>query len=255
MKERLLTLKNWGGRFRSPLTISVLIVSFTLPLQAQIPDIQVLVASSDSPTIQSISLDSLYQNQGLLLTFAYANCSGACKPFLSSLHRVSEETMGLGTDYRILVVSLDPKETAIDMAGLAKQLGLNKNQGWIFGVVAHQNLIKLQKLSSFWVKPIANTDQFDHPLALIAIRNGRIIRTVMDGSTNRHLYRELIAEMRGNFIPFYAEPGKAILRCFSYDANGQLQLDWGAILLILPAILSILIALLIFRKPKLKESR
>ncbi|MBW7858596.1 MAG: hypothetical protein H3C43_09980 [Leptonema sp. (in: Bacteria)] len=209
-----------------------------------------MVASNHSATIETIPLESLYTDQGLLLTFAYANCSGACKPFLSSLHRVSLETLGLGTDYRILVVSLDPKETAIDMAGLSKQLGLHTNKGWIFGVVSNQDLIELQKLSSFWVKPIANTDQFDHPLALIAIRNGRIIRTVMDGSTNRHLYRELIAEMRGDFIPFYAQPGKTVLRCFSYDVNGNLQLDWGAILLILPAILSILIAIFIFRKPK-----
>jgi hypothetical protein len=53
--------------------------------------------------------------------------------------------------------------------------------------------------------------------------------------------REVIQEFRGRFVASYALAGKVAFRCFEYDPNrGAYRLDWGLLLMLLPATCAVL---------------
>ena len=115
-----------------------------------------------------------------------------------------------------------------------------------FGTTTPKELKDLEDATGFWSKREAGTSQFDHPFELIAIRNGRIIRALTEGATVRSRLVEIIAELRGGFVSSYVLPGNSGLSCFHYDSDGRLRLDWGALLIALPAGIAIFFTFLIF---------
>ena len=63
-------------------------------------------------------------------------------------------------------------------------------------------------------------------------------------------FRELVWELRGSFIPYYRVPGQTPLRCLVFDPRtGETRLDWGMLLLVLPALTAIALALAVFIRP------
>jgi len=53
--------------------------------------------------------------------------------------------------------------------------------------------------------------------------------------------REVVQELRGKFVASYALTGKVAFRCFEYDPNsGRYTMDWGLLLMLVPAIFAVL---------------
>ena len=54
--------------------------------------------------------------------------------------------------------------------------------------------------------------------------------------------REVVQELRGKFVASYALTGKVAFRCFEYDPkSGRYSLDWGLMLMLLPAAFAMLV--------------
>jgi protein SCO1 len=193
----------------------------------QLPDITIQTSSA------SATLSSIWRDKPILLTMVFTRCGGICSPFLHSLKTAAT---GVGSDYRVVVLSFDPHDTSADMDRLANEIGVKNDPGWIFGVASPQNIKRLAAASGFWFQWDASIQQYDHPSVVVAVDGGRVIRMLAGASVPSASLREVVKELHGRFVASYALPGKAVFRCFEYDPNrGGYRLDWGLLLMLLPA--------------------
>ncbi len=211
-------------------------------LYKQVPDIS--VQSKPGSTIQ---LSQIWQDKPVLLTMVFTRCTGVCSPFLNSLKSAAAAAGGLGADYRVVVLSFDPKDSIADMNRMAEDLGLKSNAAWIFGVASPLEIRRLAEATGIWFRWDASAQQYDHPAVVVAIQQGRVVRMLAGATVPVTGLMEVIQELRGKFVASYALPGKVAFRCFEYDPrSGHYTLDWGLLLMILPATLAILVTAWIF---------
>ncbi|HKV81545.1 MAG TPA: SCO family protein [Candidatus Sulfotelmatobacter sp.] len=186
-------------------------------------------------------LSAIWRSKPLLLTMVFTRCAGVCSPFLHSLKSAVSEAGGLGADYRVLVLSFDPKDTVADMKMMAESLGVKSNPDWIFGVASPSDIRKVSAATGFWFQWDRPLEQYDHPAVVVAIDRGRVVRMLAGATVPPASLSEIVQELRGKFVASYVLPGKVAFRCFEYDPNsGRYALDWGVILLLLPGTLAML---------------
>jgi protein SCO1/2 len=211
-------------------------------LYKRIPDITV----QESRGLQ-IQLSKLWQDKPVLLTMVFTRCAGVCSPFLHSFKSAAQVAGGQGSDYRVLVLSFDPKDSIADMDGMADGLGLKSNSAWIFGVASPSDIRRLALATGIWFRWDQSVQQYDHPAVVVAIEQGRVVRMLAGATVPPERLSEVIQELRGKFVASYALPGKVAFRCFEYDPNsGHYTLDWGLALMILPGTLTIFVTAWIF---------
>lgn len=204
----------------------------------EIPDIEIQPVGT-APT----RLSTLWQNKPILLTMIFTRCAGVCSPFLRSLKTAAADARGLGRDFRIVVLSFDPNDTPSDMGVLADSLDLKSDPGWIFGVASAPDVRRLAAASGFWFEWDPSAQQYDHPSVAVAIGRGRVVRMLAGANVPDASLREVVEELRGKFVASYALAGKVAFRCFEYDPNsGRYSLDWGVLLMLLPATCAMLAA-------------
>jgi len=202
----------------------------------QVPDIEIETTSGSQT-----SLAAFWQQKPVLLTMIFTRCAGVCSPFLHSLRSATSDAGGLGNDYRVLVLSFDPKDTISDMQIMADSIGVKSDPGWTFGITSPADIRRLAAASGFWFQWDSSIQQYDHPSLVVAIDRGRVIRMLAGATVPATSLREVVQELRGKFVASYAMAGKVAFRCFEYDPqSGRYSLDWGVLLMLLPATGSIL---------------
>jgi len=202
----------------------------------EVPDIEIQSAGT-----ASTRLSTIWQNEPVLLTMIFTHCGGVCSPFLRSLKTAAADAGGLGRDYRIVVLSFDPNDNEADMASLADNLGVRADPGWIFGVASAVDIRRLATASGFWFEWNPSLQQYDHPSVVVAVDRGRVVRMLAGANVPGASLREVVQELRGKFVASYALTGKVAFRCFEYDPNsGRYSLDWGVLLMLLPAAFAVL---------------
>ena len=196
-----------------------------------LPDIAI-----QTVTTAEAQLSTVWRDKPVLLTMIFTRCAGVCSPFLRSLKRAAADAEGLGRDYRILVLSFDPQDTAADMERMAESLGVKSDPAWIFGVASPSDIRRLAAAVGFWFSWDPLLQQYDHPSLVIAIDRGRVVRMLAGAEVPSASLREVRQELRGKFVSSYALAGKVAFRCFEYDPNrGRYKPDWGVFLMLLPA--------------------
>jgi cytochrome oxidase Cu insertion factor (SCO1/SenC/PrrC family) len=201
-----------------------------------IPDIEIQTSATTTTR-----LSTLWRDKPFLLTMTFTRCSGVCSPFLRSLKAAASNTPGLGQDYRIVVLSFDPHDTAADMETMAESLGLKSDPNWIFGVSSASDIQRVAAASGFWFQWDPSVQQYDHPSVVEAVDRGRMVRLLAGASVPSASLREVIEELRGRFVASYALAGKVAFRCFEYDpSRGGYRLDWGLSFMLLPATCAVL---------------
>lgn len=181
----------------------------------------------------------------LLLTFAYARCTGVCSPLLRNLAQTTRQVDGLGQRYRVVVVDLDPTDKPQILRAFAKAEGAT-GDGWSFTTASADDVTALVSATGGYARPVG--DQIDHPAMVAAIRNGRLVQAVAGADFSTERLAVAVREAEGSFIPVYPLPGSNTrLRCFHYQASGPgFGLDWGAALLVVPGALALVTTTLIF---------
>ncbi|NUM88208.1 MAG: SCO family protein [Bdellovibrionales bacterium] len=215
-------------------------------LYQEIPDVSVRTVSG-----QIRKLSAFWSEKPVLLTFFYRTCSGTCSPFLSRLREAVDEQGGLGEQYQILTLSFDPNDTPDDLKKTAASLDLEGEPSWQFAVSDPSSIQRISEATGFWFKKTGNA-QFDHPSLIAAIRDGKVMQILLGTDISRARMRDLIYEVRGVFVPFFAIPGKdTLFRCFQIDAKtGSLTLDWGILVLMMPATMAGMIGWAMFRRKR-----
>jgi len=205
------------------------------------PDVPITTSSG----VQNLS--AIWHEKPVLLTMIFSRCARVCSPFLRSLNSAVSDAGGLGTDYRIVVLSFDPKDTLADMQRLASELGLNADPDWTFGVASPSDIRSLAAATGFWFQWDSSTQQFDHASLVVAIDRGQLVRMLAGPSVPAASLREVVQELRGKFVASYALAGKVAFRCFEYDpTSGRYSLDWGLALMLLPGTCAILATAWVF---------
>lgn len=206
----------------------------------QLPDIPIQTVN-----VSETQLSSIWRDKPILLTMIFTRCGGICSPFLHSLKAAA---VGVGRDYRVVVLSFDPHDTAADMDRMASEIGVKNDPAWIFGVASSSDIKRLAAASGFWFEWDPSIQQYDHPSVVIAVDRGRVIRMLAGASVPSASLKEVVKELHGKFVASYALPGKTAFRCFEYDPNrGGYRLDWGLLLMLLPATGSLFATFLVFR--------
>jgi protein SCO1 len=214
----------------------------------QLPDIA--IRTTHTPAIR---LSSIWRDEPILLTMIFTRCGGICSPFLRSLKAAA---VGVGRDYRVLVLSFDPHDTAADMDAMANDLGVKSDPGWIFGVASPSDIKRLAAASGFWFQWDPSIQQYDHPSVLVAVDRGKVVRMLAGANVPSASLREVAQELRGKFVASYALAGKVAFRCFEYDPNrGSYSLDWGVLLMLLPATGSLFATVWAFSFTSAKDKR
>ena len=203
-------------------------------IYGQVPDIKIQTTVGTE-----VHLSTIWQAKPVLLTMVFTRCAGVCSPFLRSLQSAVSEAGGLGTDFRVLVLSFDPKDTLADMQMMADSLSVKSDPNWIFGVASPADIGRLAEATGFWFQWDQPSQQYDHPAAVETIDRGKVVRMLVGATVPQASLREVVQELRGKFVASYALPGKVAFRCFEYDpSSGRYSLDWGVLLMILPGTLA-----------------
>jgi cytochrome oxidase Cu insertion factor (SCO1/SenC/PrrC family) len=198
-------------------------------LNVALPDITLTTAAG-----ARVALSAVARGQPLLLTFVFTRCAGVCSPFLRSW-RAADRSVSRPSAFHRIVLSFDPRDSAADMAALAHHLDAVSDAGWTFAVAAPDDVQRLAEAAGFWYDWDDERQQFDHPAMLAGIRDGRLVRLLVGGMVSSGRLDELVREVSGEFVPSYPLPGRVRFRCVQYNAaSGQVALDWGFALLLVP---------------------
>jgi protein SCO1/2 len=207
---------------------------------------------------QTITLSELWNKKPLLLTLVFSRCIGICSPLIKSL---DESIKKLGEDkkseFYIVVLSFDPYDSPQKMKLFGDNLNLTTKNNWIFGIYADTSLIEsFTKSFGFWYKWVDSVEQFDHPGMVVGIRNGKIVRILVGGNITAVKLRELINEIKGEFVPFYSLNKNVAFRCLNYDPEtGKVKVGTGILIMFMPAVLTFFITLFIFGSPNKNKIR
>jgi protein SCO1 len=246
------------------LQIGILLLVLAFPLNAQrsatpasglpdegryanLPFPDIVAHSLQTPRLQ---LSDIWREKPVLLTLVFTRCAGICSPFLMSLKSAVDTIGGAGRDYRVVVLSFDPQDTPDDMAALAGHIGV-RGAGWIFGTSTAAEIERIAQSTGFWFQWDTERSQFDHPAMLVGVRDGRIARLLVGGDVLPVRLKEVVDELRGEFVPAYPLPGRALFRCFQYDpAVRRFKPDWGFLLLLLPGCTALFGTFWVFRSAR-----
>ncbi|MGE0703758.1 MAG: SCO family protein [Vicinamibacterales bacterium] len=208
----------------------------------EVPDVQVL-----RPGAAPTRLSALWQDKPVLLVMVFSRCVGTCSPFLRSLKAAVSDAGGAGNTYQIVVLSFDPADTLADVQAMAKDVGIEPDTGWIFGIAPPADIRRLAEATGFWFRWDRTIAQYDHPSMVVAIDRGRVLRMLVGATVSGSRLSEIVQELGGKFVPAYALPGRLAFRCFEYDpSTGRYSLDWGLLLLMLPGGFAAMATMLVF---------
>ena len=220
------------------------------PVQAQavtlVPDIRVLDIDG-----RDYWLAELWAERPLLVTLFYTRCVGVCSPYLLSLAETMAAYGGAGRDYDVLALSFDPEDVADEVRVHAGRLGLAGKPGWLFATAAAADVKALADVFGFWYRLDAMRRQYDHPAMTGVVVDGRVVRVLKGNPVNGRAFLETLWELKGNFVPTYAMPGRqALLSCLQYDPiTGRARPNWGLLVLSLPGLVALGLTGLIFARP------
>jgi len=212
-----------------------------LSVYRPLPDIALRVAGGGES-----SLSGFWEERPLVLTLVFTRCYGVCNPFLRAIRSVSDAVGGAGQDYEVLVLSFDARDTEEEMAMFAEAVGAAERPGWHFGVAVPGEVARLADAVGFAYQWNEETQQFDHPATLVGAVDGQVLRVVTGGAVSQARFREMLSELRGDFVPIYPTEADRRFRCFEFTAEGVARPSWGLLILVYPAIATLLLAMLVF---------
>jgi protein SCO1/2 len=168
--------------------------------------------------------DVIGRGQPTLLVLAYSRCSMLCSLVLrAAADLVPELGLTPGQDYRLLTISIDPRETPFE-AGRTQRVtleraGLDDAGSWPFLVGQEPSIRRVADSLGFRYAWDAASEQFVHPAVIFTLSpEGRVSGYFYDLRPDPGAVR---AALLGQSSPPARSVGAAVLSCFRFDALGR----------------------------------
>jgi protein SCO1/2 len=115
----------------------------------------------------------------VLLVLAYFNCRTLCNLVLQGTARsLARVDLRPGADYRVLTVSIDPRDTPL----AARQKGAElSDPDWTFLVGSEAEIRELAESLGYGYRYDPRTDQFSHPAVIFALTPAGVISSYIYG--------------------------------------------------------------------------
>lgn len=177
-----------------------------------------------SRAVQQRLGDVVGRGQPTLLVLAYSRCSMLCSLVLrAAADLVPNLGLTPGQDYRLLTISIDPRETPFE-AGRTQQVtleraGLSDSGAWPFFVGEEASIRRVADSLGFRYAWDAPSEQFVHPAVIFTLSPaGRVSGYFYDLRPEPGAVR---AALLGESSPSARSVGSAVLSCFRFDALGR----------------------------------
>jgi cytochrome oxidase Cu insertion factor (SCO1/SenC/PrrC family) len=210
----------------------------------EVPDIGLRFANGERGR-----LSDLWAERPVFVTLVFSRCAGICSPYLGLLKKTVKQVGSSGERYQMVVISFDANDRPRDMMAMAKHHGLEADRGWTFAVPASEDdLSALCQSLDFDYRWDEQSRQFNHPAITVALRAGKFVRLSVGEEISPRLFKDILADAWGEFVPIYPIPGQrgALFRCFDYDPDRGFMPNWGMLILIFPALAALTLAGLTF---------
>jgi protein SCO1/2 len=160
--------------------------------------------------------------QPVVLLLGYYTCPAMCGQVLEAVFEsLSEVDLQPGVDYRILNVSIDPKETAATasqrkQAFLPKLLKTGGEEAWRVLVGNDENITKLCETVGFQYYWAEHSNQYAHPPAVIFLTpQGVVARVIVNTGFDASDMRLAIVEASSGEIGSFWDQVR--LNCLTFD--------------------------------------
>jgi len=167
----------------------------------------------------------LKEGKPVILTLNYSDCPGLCVAQLNGLSKGLNGigSLALGTDFKMVSLSIDPKESRDRAASTKKKYSEaledhHKPTGWSFLVGTEQNIQQIANAVGFRYTYDAKHNRYNHGAAAIFISpKGRVTRYLYEvGFTPETLKMALLEAGEGRI----GSPlDSIVLWCYHYNAN------------------------------------
>jgi cytochrome oxidase Cu insertion factor (SCO1/SenC/PrrC family) len=192
---------------------------------------------------ESATLHQLASKSPLIVTMIFTRCSGVCYPLLL---RLKEQLRAVdSSQYDVLVVSFDPRDSEQDMLALAKRFGLENSSDWKFATTDSIGaLTKSVGFSPVWSD---SAQQFDHDAFLVGVNERGFITKKLIGMRDDKAINSLIGSVNSVYSVTYRLPTESSLfSCFNYDpVTGKSTPGLGLLFIAIPPVLAFSIVILI----------
>ena len=187
-------------------------------LNAQIP----LELNFKDETGQIVRLGQYFRGKPVVLALVYYECPGLCDLVLNGLsHAMEQISLNVGTDYDVVTVSFNPKETW-QLAGAKKANYIEKyqrtgaKQGWHFLTGQEDAIKKLTNTVGFRYNWDPVSKQFAHASGIMVLTpEGKIARYFYGITYKPRDFRLGLVEASANKIGTPAD--QVLLFCYHYD--------------------------------------
>jgi len=164
----------------------------------------------------------------ILLTLNYYTCPMLCPLTLQNLLEATKEVEGisLGTDYRILTVSIDPGDTVETASALAGTIGARMEGGtdpsarWTFLVGDAGEIERVTRAVGFRYRKVGA--EFAHPdVGIVLTPKGKISRYLYGVQQDPSNLKLALIEAADGKIGNSEVLNRLLLYCFQYDPVGR----------------------------------
>jgi protein SCO1 len=187
-------------------------------LNAQLP----LESKFKDENGQVVRLGQYFRDKPVVLALVYYQCPGLCDLILNGLsHTMEQISLNVGSDYEVVTVSFNPKETW-QLANAKKANYIEKynrsgaKEGWHFLTGDEASIKSLADTVGFHYKYDPVNNQFAHASAIYVITpEGRIARYFYGIEYKPRDFRLGLVEASANKIGTPAD--QVLLFCYHYD--------------------------------------
>jgi protein SCO1/2 len=196
-------------------------VSWTQALGAQLP----LEARFVDHTGASVTLGECLGSRPVVVAFVYYECPMLCGLVLEGLVKALRAVdFATGTDFDVLVLSIDPQETsalaAQKRASVLAEYGLAPNapeaDAWHFLVGEEQEIRAVTDAAGFEYSYVPERDEWAHGAGITVVTPQGVVSRILFGTefAPRDLRFSLVEASQGTIgTPL----DQVLLRCFHYD--------------------------------------
>ena len=159
----------------------------------------------------------------VVLTLAYASCKVVCSMVLGAeVESLKAQPWTLGTEYRAVTISIDPRETPEIAAKKRRQMIAlygRSDKDWDFLTGDEKTIARVAKAIGYEYRYDARSDQYAHPAVLMITKpNGELARYLYGLQFDPNDVRlGLLEASQGRSISTIE---KMILFCYMYDPIG-----------------------------------